>query len=123
MNLKKERTNRYPGTVTAGRHVRGWLAFVLTIALSLQLLPVSARAAEDAPLNWQSLKSVESPLTQGKAATNTYIFEDLFGQLALFVGGEQRNAAGRRRGGKRALFYRWLHDHGRRKAVVRALAV
>ena len=75
MNLKKERTNRYPGTVTAGRHVRGWLAFVLTIALSLQLLPVSARAAEDAPLNWQSLESVESPLTQGKAVTNTYIFE------------------------------------------------
>ena len=75
MNLTKERTGKYPRTVTADRRVRGWIALVLSLALSLQLLPATARAADDAPLEWQSFGRVESPMTQGTAAQNTYIFE------------------------------------------------
>ena len=75
MNLTKERTGKYPRTVTADRRVRGWIALVLSLALSLQLLPATARAADDAPLEWQPFGRVESPMTQGTAAQNTYIFE------------------------------------------------
>ncbi|MBR0312174.1 MAG: hypothetical protein IJQ98_07275 [Oscillospiraceae bacterium] len=75
MNLTKERTGRYPRTVTANRHVHRWVSLVLSLVLSLQLLPSGARAADDAPLEWRSFGRVESPMTQGTTAQNTYIFE------------------------------------------------
>ncbi len=75
MNLTKERTGRYLRTVTANRRVRGWIALVLSLVLSVQLLPVSALAADDAPLDWRTFGRAESPMTQGTAAQNTYIFE------------------------------------------------
>lgn len=75
MNLTKERTGKYPRTVTANRHVRRWVSLVLSLVLSLQLLPAGARAADDAPLEWRSFGRVESPMTKGTAAQNTYIFE------------------------------------------------
>ena len=75
MNLTKERTGKYPRTVTANRHVRRWVSLVLSLVLSLQLLPSGVRAADDAPLEWRSFGRVESPMTQGTAAQNTYIFE------------------------------------------------
>ena len=75
MNLTKERTGKYPRTVTANRHVRRWASLVLSLVLSLQLLPVGARAADDTPLEWRPFGRVESPMTQGTATRNTYIFE------------------------------------------------
>ena len=75
MNLTKERTGKYPRTVTANRHVRRWVSLVLSLVLSLQLLPSGVRAADDAPLEWRSFGRVESPMTQGTTAQNTYIFE------------------------------------------------
>lgn len=75
MNLTKERTGGLLGAILADRHVRSCAALLLSLALSLQLLPVSARAAEDTPLSWESFGRVESPMSKGEAAQNTYIFE------------------------------------------------
>ncbi|MBQ9464987.1 MAG: hypothetical protein IJU67_06880, partial [Lachnospiraceae bacterium] len=74
MNLTKERTGGFTGTAAA-RRVRRAAALVLSLVLSLQFLPARARAAEDAPLEWQTFGRPDESLTQGTAAENTYILE------------------------------------------------
>lgn len=75
MNLTKDRKGGHMSAIFARRRVRSWAALVLSLALSLQLLPVGVRAVDNAPLNWQSFGRAEKPVTDGKAVQNTYILE------------------------------------------------
>lgn len=61
--------------MTGGRSVRALIALALSFALSIQLLPVSARAAEDAALSWKPFGRSGAPVSDGKEMTNTYILE------------------------------------------------